>query len=340
MEYEIKGGSFPIVICKLQKGETMKNETGAMAFMSSDMKMDTNTGGGLLKGLGRALSGDTIFLNFFTAQSDNQEIGFAARTPGKIMPIRLNGSNTIIGQKNAFLAAEDGVNLDIYFRNKLGAGIFGGEGFILQKFTGTGIVFLEIDGEVIEHDPVDSGLLVQTADHDFLVDGLIIPADKVIIEVYVEIIHVLNVRHGIKHIDVIHIEAVLGKTQPALPEQVCSVDHRMHEDILSLFEMSGLIPAEHPVPGKRLPVLHDLLVRLAFLVIYKIADEQIDLLFSVLIFPELIQNALISARLYLVITVDDLEIHARRILDPCIYSSAVPLIGLVDRPHDPGIPFL
>ena len=130
----------------------MKNETGAMAFMSSDMKMDTNTGGGLLKGLGRALSGDTIFLNFFTAQSDNQEIGFAARTPGKIMPIRLNGSNTIIGQKNAFLAAEDGVNLDIYFRNKLGAGIFGGEGFVLQKFTGTGIVFLEIDGEVIEHD--------------------------------------------------------------------------------------------------------------------------------------------------------------------------------------------
>ncbi|WP_459538265.1 TIGR00266 family protein [Methanobrevibacter sp.] len=152
MEYEIKGGSFPIVICKLQKGETMKNETGAMAFMSSDMKMDTNTGGGLLKGLGRALSGDTIFLNFFTAQSDNQQIGFAARTPGKIMPIRLNGSNTIIGQKNAFLAAEDGVNLDIYFRNKLGAGIFGGEGFILQKFTGTGIVFLEIDGEVIEYD--------------------------------------------------------------------------------------------------------------------------------------------------------------------------------------------
>ena len=152
MEYEIKGGSFPIVICKLQKGETMKNETGAMAFMSSDMKMDTNTGGGLLKGLGRALSGDTIFLNFFTAQSDNQQIGFAARTPGKIMPIRLNGSNTIIGQKNAFLAAEDGVNLDIYFRNKLGAGIFGGEGFILQKFTGTGIVFLEIDVEVIEHD--------------------------------------------------------------------------------------------------------------------------------------------------------------------------------------------
>ena len=151
MEYEIKGGAFPMVVCKLQKGETVKNETGAMAYMTSDIKMDTNTGGGLLKGIGRALSGDTIFLNFFTAQSDNQEIGFSSCTPGKIIPIRLNGSNSIIGQKNAFLAAEDGVDLDMYFRKKLGAGIFGGEGFILQKFSGTGLLFLEVDGEVIEH---------------------------------------------------------------------------------------------------------------------------------------------------------------------------------------------
>lgn len=150
MEYEIRGGSFPIVICTLQKGETLKNETGAMAFMTSGMKMETNTGGGLLKGLGRALSGDTIFLNFFTAQSDNEQIGFSACTPGKIMPISLNGSNTIIGQKNAFLAAEDSVDVDIYFKKKLGAGLFGGEGFVLQKFSGNGIVFLEIDGEVIE----------------------------------------------------------------------------------------------------------------------------------------------------------------------------------------------
>lgn len=152
MEYEISGGSFPIVICTLQKGETMKDETGAMAFMTSDIKMDTNTGGGLLKGLGRALSGDTIFLNFFTAQSDNQKISFASCSPGKIIPVRLNGSNSIIGQKNAFLAAEDGVEIDMYFKKKLGAGLFGGEGFILQKFTGNGMLFLEIDGEVIEHD--------------------------------------------------------------------------------------------------------------------------------------------------------------------------------------------
>ena len=134
MEYEIKGGSFPIVICTLQKGEVMKNETGAMSFMTSGVNMDTNTGGGLLKGIGRALAGDTLFLNFFTAESDGEQIGFSSCTPGKIMPVKLDGSNTIIGQKNAFLAAEEGVNIDIHFRDKLGSGIFGGEGFILQKF--------------------------------------------------------------------------------------------------------------------------------------------------------------------------------------------------------------
>lgn len=152
MQYEIKGGSFPIVICKLQKGETMKDESGAMAFMSSDVKMETNTGGGLLKGLGRALSGDTLFLNFYTAESDNQQIGFSSSFPGKIIPIKLDGSNSIIGQKNAFLASETNVNIDMYFRKNLGTGLFGGEGFILQKFTGTGMLFLEIDGEVLEYD--------------------------------------------------------------------------------------------------------------------------------------------------------------------------------------------
>ena len=152
MEYEISGGSFPTVICKLNQGETMKDESGAMAFMTSQIKMETSTGGGLLKGLGRALSGDTVFLNFFTAEADNQKIAFSACYPGKIIPIKLDGTNTIIGEKNAFLAAEDSVDIDIYFKKKIGVGLFGGEGFILQKFTGTGTLFLEIDGEVVEHD--------------------------------------------------------------------------------------------------------------------------------------------------------------------------------------------
>ena len=152
MQYEIKGGSFPIVICKLQKGETMKDESGSMAFMTSEVKMETNTGGGLLKGLGRALSGDSLFLNFYTAENDNQEIGFASSFPGKIIPIELNGSNSIIGQKSSFLASEKGVEINMHFRKSLGTGIFGGEGFVLQKFTGTGTLFLEIDGEVLEYE--------------------------------------------------------------------------------------------------------------------------------------------------------------------------------------------
>ena len=152
MEYEIKGGSFPIVICKLQKGETMKDESGAMAYMTSEIKMETNTGGGLLKGLGRALAGDSLFMNFFTAETDNQEIGFSSYTPGKIIPIQLDGTNSIIGQKSSFLASEESVEITMHFKKKLGRGLFGGEGFILQKFSGTGMVFLEIDGEVIEHD--------------------------------------------------------------------------------------------------------------------------------------------------------------------------------------------
>ena len=88
MEYEITGGSFPMVVCTLKEGETMKNETGAMAYMTSGMNMETNTGGGLMKGLGRALSGDTVFLNFFTAENDNEQIGFSACAPGKIMDIK------------------------------------------------------------------------------------------------------------------------------------------------------------------------------------------------------------------------------------------------------------
>ena len=176
MEYEIRGGSFPMVICTLQKGERLKNETGAMAFMTTDIEMDTNTGGGLLKGLGRALSGDTVFLNFFTAKSDNQKIGFSAHSPGKIIPMVLDGTNSIIGQNNAFLAAEDSVDFDIFFKNRLGAGIFAGEGFILQKFSGKGIVFLEIDGEVIERtlepgeklllDPGHIAAMEETVDFD------------------------------------------------------------------------------------------------------------------------------------------------------------------------------
>lgn len=165
MEYEIKGGPFPMVICKLNKGEVMKNESGSMALMTSDIKMETSTGGGILKGLGRALAGDSIFLNFFTAEEDNQEIGFANSFPGKIIPLELNGTKAIIAQKGAYLASEESVEIEMHFRKKLGVGIFGGEGFILQKFSGTGIVFLEIDGEVVEYNLKEGEKLVVDQGH-------------------------------------------------------------------------------------------------------------------------------------------------------------------------------
>jgi len=165
MEYEIKGGPFPIVICNLANGETMKNESGSMALMSSNIKMETSTGGGILKGLGRALSGDSIFLNFFTAEGGSGKIGFSSSFPGKIIPIELDGSKKIIAQKNAYLASEKNIEIEMHFRKKLGVGLFGGEGFILQKFSGNGMVFLEVDGDVIEYDLEEGEKLIIDQGH-------------------------------------------------------------------------------------------------------------------------------------------------------------------------------
>ena len=152
MEYEITGKSFPIVRMKLQKGETVKTESGGMTYMSSGITMDTNTSGGIMKGLGRVLSGDTFFLTHYTAETDYEEIAFSAAFPGRIIPYELNGSNTLIAQKNAFLVAENDVDLDIFLQKTLGAGIFGGEGFVLQKLSGKGTAFLEISGDIIERE--------------------------------------------------------------------------------------------------------------------------------------------------------------------------------------------
>lgn len=150
MKYKIEGGAFPVVICDLDQGEKMVTEGGGMAFMSSKIKMETSTGGGLIKGLGRALSGESLFLNYYIAEAPNQSIGFASSFPGSIIPIKLNGTNTIIAQKTAFLASEEGVEISTHFRKNL-SGFFGGEGFILQKLSGEGMVFLEIDGETLEY---------------------------------------------------------------------------------------------------------------------------------------------------------------------------------------------
>ena len=152
MKYKIEGGSFPIVICELDEGEKMVTEGGGMSFMSSQMKMETSTGGGLMKGLARTLSGESLFLNYYIAEGPNQTIAFASSFPGTILPIKLDGTNTIIAQKTAFLAAEDGVEINTHLTKSFSTGLLGGEGFVLQKFSGEGIVFLEIDGDTIEYD--------------------------------------------------------------------------------------------------------------------------------------------------------------------------------------------
>ena len=150
MKTEIIGENLPVLVCKLQRGEEIFTETGGMSWMSQGIKMKTNTNGGLMKGLGRALAGESIFMNVFTSEADEAEIAFASVFPGKILEFDLRDGEKIIAQKRAFLCAEKSVQMSMHFRKKIGAGFFGGEGFIMQKLTGPGKAFLEIDGSVVK----------------------------------------------------------------------------------------------------------------------------------------------------------------------------------------------
>ncbi|MBR4581162.1 MAG: TIGR00266 family protein [Lachnospiraceae bacterium] len=149
MKYEIKGGNFPVVICQVEANSSVRCQKGAMAWMSPNMEMQTK-GGGIGKMFGKMLSGESMFENIYTAQGSDGMIAFTTSVPGNIMPFELDGTNSIIGQKCAYLACDSGVNMEITFQKKFGAGLVGGEGFIMEKFTGTGTVLLEVDGAVIE----------------------------------------------------------------------------------------------------------------------------------------------------------------------------------------------
>lgn len=150
MEAKIIGESLPVVTCKLKNGESVITESGGMSWMDEGIKMSTSTNGGIMKGLGRALAGESLFMNTYTAEKDDVEIAFSSCFPGRILEFDLSEGETIIAQKRAFLCAESSVDISMHFRKKLGAGFFGGEGFIMQKITGPGKVFLEIDGEVVK----------------------------------------------------------------------------------------------------------------------------------------------------------------------------------------------
>lgn len=152
IRYEIEGGNLPVVICYPEAGQTICAENGAMSWMSPNMNMDTTTGGGIKKMLGRMFSGESLFLNEYTAMGGTGMIAFASSFPGSIIPYRVTPGNGIIVQKRGFLAMEKGLELSMYFQKKLGKGFFGGEGFIMQKITGEGMVFLEIDGYCKEYE--------------------------------------------------------------------------------------------------------------------------------------------------------------------------------------------
>ena len=152
IKYEIEGGNLPVVVCYPQENQTLCTESGAMSWMSSNMVMNTNAGGGVKKALGRLFSGESIFMNEYTAVGSSGMIAFASSFPGSIIPYQVTEGNGIIVQKRGFLAMEKGLDLSIYFQKSLGRGFFGGEGFIMQKISGNGMVFLEIDGYCKEYE--------------------------------------------------------------------------------------------------------------------------------------------------------------------------------------------
>ncbi len=152
IDYKIEGGNLPVVICYPKAGQTLCTESGSMSWMSPNMIMNTTSGGGIKKVFGRLFSGESLFINEYTADTCEGMIAFASSFPGSIIPYEVTEGNGIIVQKRGFLAMEKGLDISVFFQKKLGKALFGGEGFIMQKITGNGLVFLEIDGYCKEYE--------------------------------------------------------------------------------------------------------------------------------------------------------------------------------------------
>ena len=169
MQYEIIGEPMPVVICKLQNGEALNCESGAMSWMSPNMHMETS-GGGVGKLLGRMISGENMFQNRYTAQGDGM-IAFASSFPGSIRAVQIDAGHPVIVQKRAYLASEPGVTLSVFFQKKGMAGFFGGEGFVMQKLSGQGTAFLEIDGSVVEYNLAPGQQIVVNTGNVAMIDA-------------------------------------------------------------------------------------------------------------------------------------------------------------------------
>ena len=158
MKYSIVGGSLPVVLCDLEPGEVMISEAGGRSWARGSILTETVSNGGK-KALGRLLSGESLYLSQYTAQAPSQ-IAFASSFPGNIAVRELAAGQSIICQKRAFLAGTAGIEMSTFFNKSLGKGIFGGEGFIMQKITGPGLVFLELDGHCVEYELLPGERLV------------------------------------------------------------------------------------------------------------------------------------------------------------------------------------
>ena len=171
MKYEIQGGNFPVLICTLDANETMITEGGGMSWMTQNMKMETSSNGGIGKMLGRMMTKESLFQNNYTAQGGEGMIAFASSLPGEIMALEVAPGKEYVAQKSAFLASTSGVTLSTFFQKKLGAGFFGGEGFIMQKLSGNGTAFIEIDGSAIKYELAAGQQLVVDTGHVVLMSS-------------------------------------------------------------------------------------------------------------------------------------------------------------------------
>ena len=152
MKYKIHGTVMQTLDILMESGESVYTESGGMAWMRGNFDMQTSTHGGLLSGIGRKLAGESLFMTTYTCQGTQGLITFTPEAPGKVLPFQLEAGQELICQKDSFMCATSSVKLEMHFRKRLGTGLFGGEGFILQKVTGPGLAFLEVAGEVREYE--------------------------------------------------------------------------------------------------------------------------------------------------------------------------------------------
>ena len=150
MKYEVKGGNLPVLLVNLEAGETIECEAGAMSWMDEGIEMQTQ-GGGIGKMFGRILTNENAFVNHYTARAP-EEIAFAGKFPGSIRDVRDTTSEPLYIQKGAYLCSMGRIDSEVYIQRKIGGGLFGGEGFLMRKYYGDGIVFLEVDGAAVEYD--------------------------------------------------------------------------------------------------------------------------------------------------------------------------------------------